>query len=146
MTGKDEESQVENVVPDIHTTVSPEINYDQKKKTSTEINHLEQVISPDLDKKDHMNYDRVDKEVAQYVNDVGIVITPEENSRLKHMIDKRVLSIMIFTYFLQALDKGTMSFASIMKIQTDTHLHGQQVRIKCTLWEFICLFRNSSRG
>jgi hypothetical protein len=35
---------------------------------------------------------------------------------------------MIFTYFLQALDKGTMSFASIMGIKKDTHLVGQQVR------------------
>jgi hypothetical protein len=33
---------------------------------------------------------------------------------------------MIFTYFLQALDKGTLSFASIMGIQKDTHLVGQQ--------------------
>jgi MFS family permease len=42
------------------------------------------------------------------------------------MIDKRVLSIMIFTYFLQALDKGTLSFTVIMGIKTDLGLHGQQ--------------------
>jgi hypothetical protein len=64
--------------------------------------------------KDHMDFNRVDKEVAKYASDVAIDISPEENSRLKRKIDKRVLSIMIFTYFLQALDKGTMSFASIM--------------------------------
>ncbi|KAL3493290.1 major facilitator superfamily domain-containing protein [Aspergillus germanicus] len=33
------------------------------------------------------------------------------------MIDRRVLVIMVCTYFLQALDKGTMSFASIMGIR-----------------------------
>ena len=87
--------------------------------------HIE--IDDDL-KKDHMNYDRVDKEVAKYASDVAIDISPEENSRLKRKVDKRVLSIMIFTYFLQALDKGTMSFASIMGIKKDTHLVGQQVR------------------
>jgi len=31
---------------------------------------------------------------------------------------------------LQALDKGTLSFASIMGIKTDTHLVGQQVSFK----------------
>ena len=45
------------------------------------------------------------------------------------MVDKRVLSIMIFTYFLQALDKGTLSFTSIMGIKEDTHLVGQQVSL-----------------
>lgn len=33
---------------------------------------------------------------------------------------------MIFTYFIQALDKGTLSFSSIMGIQKDAHLHGSQ--------------------
>ncbi|KAF8425322.1 allantoate permease [Tirmania nivea] len=42
------------------------------------------------------------------------------------MIDKRVLSIMIFTYFIHALDKGTMGFASIMGIREDANLQGQQ--------------------
>jgi hypothetical protein len=43
------------------------------------------------------------------------------------MIDKRVLVIMIATYFIQAIDKGTLSFASIMGIIPDTKLVGQQV-------------------
>lgn len=95
---------------------------------STEISHLEHVLSEDKDHgKDHMNYDRVDKEVAQYASNTALTVSPEDNRRLKKMIDRRVLLIMIFTYFLQALDKGTMSFASIMNIQNDTHLHGQQV-------------------
>jgi hypothetical protein len=33
---------------------------------------------------------------------------------------------MLGTYFCQALDKGTLSFSSIMGIQKDTHLVGQQ--------------------
>ena len=86
--------------------------------------HIE--IDDDL-KKDHMNYDRVDKEVAKYASDVAIEVSPAENKRLKAKIDKRVLTIMIFTYFLQALDKGTISFTSIMGIKKDTKLVGQQV-------------------
>lgn len=37
-----------------------------------------------------------------------------------------LISLKVLTYFLQALDKGTMSFASIMGIKNDLHLHGQQ--------------------
>lgn len=65
---------------------------------------------------------RVDKELAQYVSDVRINITPERSAQLRKMIDKRVLVIMIFTYFLQAIDKGTLSFASIMGLTADTGL------------------------
>lgn len=86
---------------------------------------------------DRMNYDRIDKEVAKYAGEAAIDISPVENSRLKRMVDKRVLSVMAFTYFLQALDRGTIGFASIMNIIRDTHLVGQQVcssrisRYKC---------------
>lgn len=70
---------------------------------------------------------RVDDEVAKYASDKAIHIDEKTEKRLKRLIDRRVLTIMIFTYFLQALDKGTMSFASIMGIQEDTGLKGQQV-------------------
>ncbi|TVY41098.1 putative transporter [Lachnellula occidentalis] len=86
-------------------------------------------------KKDHMDFNRVDKEVAKYVSDVAVNISPEDNARLKRKIDKRVLSIMIFTYFLQALDKGTMSFASIMNLPADLHLKGQQYA-----WLTTCIY------
>ena len=99
-----------------------------KKTSDPEIGPAQHIEIDDDLKKDHMNYDRVDKEVAKYASDVVVHISPEENARLKSKVDKRVLSIMIFTYFLQALDKGTMSFASIMGIKKDTHLVGQQVR------------------
>lgn len=70
---------------------------------------------------------RIDDEVAKYASDKAIHIDEKTEKRLKRLIDKRVLTIMIFTYFLQALDKGTMSFASIMGIKEDTGLKGQQV-------------------
>jgi hypothetical protein len=119
-----------------HGEVEEKPTYEEKQaikenpayKDDTDINHAERVLSADMDKKDHMDYDRVDKEVAQYSSDVKIDISEEENDRLRRMIDKRVLVIMIFTYFLQALDKGTLSFSSIMGIQKDTNLQGQQVR------------------
>jgi hypothetical protein len=64
--------------------------------------------------------ERVDKELAAYASDVRIEISPERNIELRKKIDKRILVVMILTYFLQAIDKGTLSFASIMGITTDT--------------------------
>lgn len=93
-----------------------------------DIGHVERTISAgDLDKRDHMDYDRVDKEVAAYTNDTAIHISEEESLRLRKKVDKRVLFVMIVTYFLQAIDKGTLSFSAIMGIREDTRLHGQQV-------------------
>jgi len=70
-----------------------------------DIAQIERATSPNIDK-DHINYDRVDKEVAKYASDTIVEISEVESKRLRRLIDKRVLSIMIFTYFLQALDKG----------------------------------------
>lgn len=94
---------------------------------SKEKNDLERTQSADFDKSDVQNYDKVDKEVAKYVSEGRIDISEEENTRLRRLIDKRVLLVMISTYFLQAIDKGTMSFAAIMGIRKDTNLVGQEV-------------------
>lgn len=77
---------------------------------------------------EHLDKSRIDDEVAKYASDKAVHIDEATDKRLKRLVDKRVLTIMIFTYFLQALDKGTLSFASIMGIQDDTGLKGQQVR------------------
>lgn len=84
-----------------------------------DISQLERTFSVTDEKGDHANYERVDNEVAKYADASGVALSQEEDDRLKKMIDKRVLPIMVFTYFLQALDKGTMSFASIMGIRKD---------------------------
>lgn len=106
--------------------------------TKGDIAQIERTISTGSDpalEKDHQNYDRMDDEVAKYASDHVIEISPEKNTLLRRAIDKRVLSIMIATYFLQALDKGTLSFSSIMGIQTDAHLHGQQYQ-----WLTTCIY------
>jgi hypothetical protein len=98
----------------------PEVAHDATVDKK-DITHVERTLSGTDEKGDHVNYDRIDDEVAKYANASGdaIIITEEENKRLKSLIDKRVLPIMMFTYFLQALDKGTMSFTSIMGIRDD---------------------------
>jgi hypothetical protein len=100
----------------------------------TEITDVPEVVEDETLRKDHVNYDLIDKEVAQYASETIVEIDEETNKRLKRLIDKRVLFVMIFTYFIQALDKGTMSFASIMGIIDDTHLRGDQVRARCESW------------
>lgn len=55
---------------------------------------------------------RVADDVADgYVNP-DIVISPEENKRLRRKIHKRVLPLLCLAYLLQALDKGTLGTAS----------------------------------
>ena len=99
---------------------------DRQHDIPLDIKPLANSTSIDIDK-DHMNYDRVDKEVAEYAGGERVVVDPETDKRLKKMIDRRVLVIMIVTYFLQALDKGTISFVSIMKLPEDTGLKDQEV-------------------
>ncbi|KAJ7699928.1 major facilitator superfamily domain-containing protein [Mycena rosella] len=88
----------------------------------------------------------IDAEVAQFFADQAqepVVIDEATNKRLRWMVHKRVLTVMVITYFAQTLDKGTLNFASIMGIIPDTHLVGQQyawlttcVYIAILLWEF----------
>lgn len=106
---------------------------DQKVDVSKDVSEVERAQSPELEKRLRPDYSKMDKELAQYVSDTRIDISEEENNRLRRLIDKRVLVIMITTYFLQAIDKGTMSFASIMGIIEDTNLHDQQVRANIPL-------------
>lgn len=69
--------------------------------------------------------EEVDTEVLEYT-DQSITITPEENKRLLGIIDRRILPVIMTTYFLQSLDKGLVSLASIMGIQKKWHLQGQE--------------------
>jgi hypothetical protein len=117
--------------PSVAPAMAQQKGYVTKKEDHYEmVDGVERVLSPsdDIDKT-YMNYDRVDPDIAKYATANGIEVSEEESKRLKRMIDKRVLTIMVFTYFLQALDKGTMSFASIMNIRQDLHLVKQQVRV-----------------
>ncbi len=105
------------------------------KNDINEIERAQSAVDPDLDKKDQTDYDKVDKELAQYVSSARVDISPEENTRLRRLIDKRILTVMIATYFIQAIDKGTLSFASIMGILTDTNLSGQDYS-----WLTTCIY------
>ncbi|KZL71744.1 major facilitator superfamily transporter, partial [Colletotrichum incanum] len=85
-----------------------------------------ELVEDPADSKQRTNYDKVDNEVAMYAGETIVQINEETNKRLKRTIDKRILSVMVVTYFMQSLDKGTMPFASIMGIINDTGLKGPQ--------------------
>ena len=112
-------------------------SHDGKK----DIDQVERVLSAGDEKADHANYDRVDAEVAKYADATGTVITEEENKRLKRLIDRRVLPIMVITYFLQSLDKGTMSSTSIMGIRDDIPVLKQNAYVSA---EFIGILRSTA--
>ncbi|KAF7588122.1 hypothetical protein BBP40_006155 [Aspergillus hancockii] len=112
------------------TTPAAEMHDLKQKK---DISHVERVLSPT--DKDGTDYSRVDRELQEYAGQGQVEIDEATNKRLKTMIDRRVLVIMIFTYFLQALDKGTMSFASIMGIREDNKLKSQEYS-----WLTTCIY------
>jgi len=63
-------------------------------------------------------------EFLQHV-DQAVVVTPRENARILRKIDLTILPIMLAVYFLQALDKATLSYASVFGLVKDAHLGGQ---------------------
>lgn len=101
---------------------------DSQEKDVKASTHLEQQVTTDVeDLKSAQVGDRVDHEVQKYAGLGRVEVDEPTSRRLKRLIDRRVLTIMVFTYLVQALDKGTLSFTSIMGILDDAHLHGTEV-------------------
>ncbi|KAF7321975.1 hypothetical protein MKEN_00720000 [Mycena kentingensis (nom. inval.)] len=55
-----------------------------------------------------------------------IVVTREENDRILRKTDLYLLPVMLVIYFLQQLDKSTLSYAAVFNLATDTGLVGYQ--------------------
>ncbi|KAL2413691.1 putative transporter [Exophiala dermatitidis] len=55
-----------------------------------------------------------------------IVLTPENNARVLRKIDLYILPVILGIYLLQALDKATLSYASVFGLVEDVHLVGHQ--------------------
>ncbi|OJJ47531.1 hypothetical protein ASPZODRAFT_63825 [Penicilliopsis zonata CBS 506.65] len=65
-------------------------------------------------------------EALELINDLGhsTLLTPENNARVLRQIDLRLLPVMLGIYFLQQMDKSTLSYASVFGLIEKTHLHG----------------------
>lgn len=58
--------------------------------------------------------------------DERLTISPADDARILRRIDLALLPLMLSVYFLQALDKATLSYASIFGLIEDTDLVGDQ--------------------
>ncbi|KAM0194168.1 hypothetical protein ACHAPA_005151 [Fusarium lateritium] len=58
--------------------------------------------------------------------DEHIAVSPADDARILRRIDLALLPLMLSVYFLQALDKATLSYASIFGLIDDTNLEGDQ--------------------
>jgi MFS family permease len=58
--------------------------------------------------------------------DEHITVSPADDARILRRIDLALLPLMLSVYFLQALDKATLSYASIFGLIEDTNLEGHQ--------------------
>ncbi|KAB5593364.1 DNA polymerase alpha-associated DNA helicase A [Ceratobasidium theobromae] len=106
-----------------------------KAQDKVAIEHLEDNKSATFSEDIEINKHRgIDQEIAQFAAQHAITIDEETNKRLLWKINKRVLAVMLVTYFIQSLDKGTMSFAAIMGIQKDANLHGQEYAALTTIF------------
>ncbi|KAK5130864.1 hypothetical protein LTR08_001585 [Meristemomyces frigidus] len=56
----------------------------------------------------------------------AILEDPVERRRLVRKIDLTIAPLLACVYFLQYLDKTTLSYAAVMGLRKDTDLHGQQ--------------------
>lgn len=59
-------------------------------------------------------------------HDTNVYFDVDEEKRVLRKIDLRVLPLMLGAYFLQQLDKSSLSYTSVFNIQADAHLHGKQ--------------------
>ncbi|BCS19541.1 putative MFS transporter [Aspergillus puulaauensis] len=80
----------------------------------------------DTNAEKQLHHHAADDETAAYTTGTAVTIDPATNRRLFWQINRRVLVCMLGTYFCQSLDKGTLGFSSIMGIQEDAGLDGDQ--------------------
>ena len=55
----------------------------------------------------------------------AILEDPKTHKKLIHKIDRTIAPLLAAVYFLQYLDKTTLSYTAVMGIRTDAHLVGQ---------------------
>ncbi|KAG8737656.1 hypothetical protein FRC10_007961 [Ceratobasidium sp. 414] len=107
-----------------------------KSQDKVAVEHLEDSKSTTFseDNEPAQRHQGIDQEIAQFAAQHAVEIDEQTNSRLLRMINRRVLLVMLVSYFVQSLDKSTMSFAAIMNIQKDANLHGQEYAALTTIF------------
>jgi hypothetical protein len=65
---------------------------------------------------------RKDKAAALIESSERIHVSPEQNKKVLRKIDLVILPILLSVYFLQSLDKTTLSYASVFNLVEDANL------------------------
>lgn len=60
------------------------------------------------------------------INVVRVPLTEEDNKRIRHKTDRRILVILMWVYFLQILDKTVLGYGATFGLQEDANLTGNQ--------------------
>ncbi|KAK1826004.1 major facilitator superfamily domain-containing protein [Podospora conica] len=71
----------------------------------------------------------VDRTSDVDAGDMEIFLTEKDNTRILCKIDKVILSLLVWVYFLQILDKTILGYSAILGLPQDTHLTGSQYSI-----------------
>ncbi|RYN87635.1 hypothetical protein AA0120_g7625 [Alternaria tenuissima] len=104
----------------------PEMTDATAATTATDIdkNHVENVETTESIHKpsNAANGKGKDKAAALLASNERIVVTSAENKRVLKKIDLVILPILLSVYFLQSLDKTTLSYASVFGLIEDANL------------------------
>jgi hypothetical protein len=76
------------------------------------------------------------KEESYAEGAAAFVSSPEDARRAKRKVDFILLPTLAFCYFLQFLDKQSLSYASILGMVQDTGLHGSQFSWTASIFYF----------
>ncbi|RFU28736.1 hypothetical protein B7463_g7630, partial [Scytalidium lignicola] len=101
-------------------STSDQKTFDQKK-------HVEMIENQqDVSQEKNIRVARKDRaaELLRNANQ-AIVVSPEDDARILKKIDLTILPILLVVYFLQQLDKSTLSYASVFGLIQNANLHGQ---------------------
>lgn len=66
-------------------------------------------------------------------------VDAETNKRLLRKIDLHIMPLICIVYFLQYIDKTSISYASVTGIIQDTGLHGNQFNWVASIFFFGCV-------
>jgi membrane-anchored protein YejM (alkaline phosphatase superfamily) len=56
-----------------------------------------------------------------------------QNDRIRRKTDKSILTILVWVYFLQILDKSVLGYGNVFGLSADTHLTGNQYSLVSTM-------------
>ncbi|KAI3339238.1 major facilitator superfamily domain-containing protein [Ustulina deusta] len=86
----------------------------------------EDVAKPTGDRETMSNAARPGDGTMQLIGNDRVVLTEEDNRRIRRETDKVILSILVWVYFLQILDKSVLGYAATFGLQESTGLTGSQ--------------------